>query len=507
MTNSIIHVVYEKWEPCFVPLVRDWGLPVTHFSIDSALYFGLFLSVLFVCDKVITSPTLSTLVSLALFLTYSYLRVIHFYNWNNHYYLNMLLLFIFVFIGDGRFLWEYKALQLLLGSVYVFAGISKISTAWLNGDIAETMTENHSLVLPLLVLSWGGFLLDLFGGLVIVANCFVRVPKFILIPTHISFALFHLHNLVWMFKSIQFFPLHMLSTIFLFTVSAPSGATAGPSVPRKHPRLCWRSVVVFAIVIGQCLFASRRFFILVDYPWQIWKANDIAEFHSQVHHFSWRMKSRTVSSQMHVAGKWPTLMTVGVAATASPPEERKYLFYTEIFFNRMYADPEFGVQPLVNRVRAQMPDADPDQVEVNLFWWNEVNHEPYQLLVNPQLNFVNASHIPLWGAPPLSHVEAQIVPRADWKQLVGRQMAAMAAEVAFTPFMTRAIDAWIPNPLIAAPQIDMMPVVIVCLYGEVVVRGETEQPCTSWGTPLPHSGKFHLKFLTETLFLLGFNQS
>ena len=117
MTNSIIHVIYENWEPCFVPIFRSWELPVTHFAVDSALYIGLVLSVLFVFDEVL--PLFwNVCVRISLLVCYTYLRVIHYYNWNNHYYLNMLFLILFVLTSSSSHSsppWFCSVFQFLLG--------------------------------------------------------------------------------------------------------------------------------------------------------------------------------------------------------------------------------------------------------------------------------------------------------------------------------------------------------------------------------------------------------
>ena len=508
MTDGVIHVVYENWEPCFVPLFREMEIPVTHFWIDSALYAGIFFALLMMFDNVL--PTiLNRFVPVLLLFVYAYVRIIHFYNWNNHYYLNMLVLFMFVFIpgqtrSETRPRWEYLVIQFFYGIVYFFAGVSKISSAWLEGLITETMTENHGLLLPNLMLSWGGLLLDLLGGLQIMVNCFFSVSKELNVLTHVGFWLFHLHNLGFLFKSIQFFPLHMLFTPLVFVGSVG----IEPKSVDPKPRKSWsaRFLILWAVVIAQGLFATRRFFILVDHPWEIMKANDISEFHSQVHHFSWRMKSRTVQSAVLTSGRWPTMMAVGITPQHTQPESRQYIWFTKVFFNKVMGDPECGIQPLVNRVRRQMPGADPQTLSVNLFWWGEVNHGPYQLLVNPNLNFVGAQHTPQIAAPPATHVESQVVPPPDWKARIAveaREADSMGLSLA--AFVARADDIWIPNPLIAATDPELMPKLIVCSDGEIVLRIKAQEfACEGASYSLPADGQFHLKFKTQALFFLAF---
>jgi hypothetical protein len=456
-------------------------------------------------------------VNLILFLSYTYLRIIHFYNWNNHYYLNMIVLFVFLFIPGGdkegptRPHWEYLIIQFFFGTVYFFAGVSKISTAWLGGLITDTMTFNHDLVLPNIMLSWGGFLLDLLGGLVVMINVFRPVGREMNAFTHFSFFLFHFHNLVYLFKSIQFFPLHMCFSPFAFIPSIGDRIFSEKKSEKPTSKLLgWKFYFLITLIVAQAVFATRRFFILVDFPWQIIKANDIAEYHSQVHHFSWRMKSRTCSSQVLVQGKYPVMMSVALGGQYQEPEEVTNMVYTKVFYNRIYADAEFAVQPLVNRIRKTLPHADPKDVFVRLFWWVEVNHGPFQLLVNPELNFVGADHLPMIGAPPATHVEPLIAPPEDWKERLALEIAeADSAGLTVAPFVSRKINSvWIPNPMIGYDEAKYMPQAIVCMDGEVILRvNGAEWACEKNSLALPKDGKFFLKFNGElTYFLLAFKK-
>lgn len=506
MTDSIIHVVYEEWEPCYIPLVRDWGLPVTHYTVDLALYIGMAASILFVFDR--AAPFRFS--ACVLVTCYVYLRSIHFYNWNNHYYLNMILLVMFLVLGDMRGrepdVAAYVMFQFFFGTVYFFAGVSKISTAWLNGEITGTMTINYGFWIPNVILSWGGFLLDLVGGAIIIIQCFQ--PHLFSKPVkwflHANLLAFHAHNLLYMFSSIQFFPLHMLFTPLVFS--------EGKDVVRRTPRI--QSILIWTLIVGQALFATRRFFLLVDYPWEIMRANDMAEFHSQVHHFSWRMKSRTASSVVSVNGKWPALMSIGLSRS-DIPEETQYIRHTNVISAKFYHDPECAVQPLVNRVRKilsnnTVPSSIDPATTVNLYWWAEVNHNVYMLVVNPEFNFVGGDHLPMLMPPPLSQLEAQMFPPDDWEQISTpyAQELSLNGLKQNVPFLVRAIpDIYIPNPVIAAPIEGLHPRAIACVSGKAVIRyyDQSEVICDQDGmVRLPEDGKFHMRFVEETFFLLGF---
>jgi hypothetical protein len=200
------------------------------------------------------------------------------------------------------------------------------------------------------------------------------------------------------------------------------------------------------------------------------------------------------------------MMVVGVGSFDKPPEEVHYMWFTKMFFNKVVGDPECGVQPLINRVRRQMLDADPEKVRVNLFWWGEVNHGPFQLLVNPALNFVGADHIALFGAPQTSHVESQIDPPEDWKDRIAME-SVIAADMGLglAPFVARADKTWIPNPLIAVPEKEVMPKLIICSVGNITMRIKGQDfPCEGESFTLPEDGQFFLRFESQSLFFLAF---
>lgn len=254
MTDSVIHVFYEEWEPCLIPILNSlWPSMsdyVTHFYVDLALFIGIFSSIQFIFNHNFWN-------SIVLFLSYSFLRCIHYYHWNNHYYLNMLELILFTIMSipatettTGLIIpiWHYYIIQLLFGSVYFFAGLSKISTSWIKGDIAETMIENYAIWIPDSIFAYGGLALDLFGGIYIIARVLIPMPhtssssssrrqiiilKGLDFVTVLSFLLFHGHNAMYMFRSIQFFPINMLCATALVTFAPPPAPTAATTTTTK----------------------------------------------------------------------------------------------------------------------------------------------------------------------------------------------------------------------------------------------------------------------------------
>jgi hypothetical protein len=156
-----------------------------------------------------------------------------------------------------------------------------------------------------------------------------------------------------------------------------------------------------------------------------------------------------------------------------------------------------------------MADVDPNEIKLNYFLWVEVNHNPYQLLINPELNLIGAKHLPFFSRPDPAYIEPRInVPR-DWVNQIPEELVlANSLGISTVPFVSRAIPGmWVPNPLIPRLNEGLYPSWILCVYGEAVLRipGQPEQVCGERTFfDLPRDGIFHLKFLQETLFVLGF---
>jgi hypothetical protein len=152
---------------------------------------------------------------------------------------------------------------------------------------------------------------------------------------------------------------------------------------------------------------------------------------------------------------------------------------------------------------------DPTEVRLNFFLWVEVNHRPYQLLINPELNLIGASHLPFFSRPDPAYIEPQIYVPRQWMNMVPEELAmANQLGISTVPFVSRAIPSmWIPNPLISRLNDGLYPSWILCVYGEAVLRipGEGDEICGKRNFfKLPINGIFHIKFLNETLFVLGF---
>ncbi len=191
---------------------------------------------------------------------------------------------------------------------------------------------------------------------------------------------------------------------------------------------------------------------------------------------------------------------------------------TKINYGGDIDDIECAIQPLVNKMEKLKPWLGSNtEVVVNFFFWQEINHRFFQLLVNPDLNFITAHHLPFFDPPDWDYIEPRVLDvHPEWTEWVSdvaenHFVVALKQNMTLIPFAANSRpNRWIPNPLIASDMEGLQPSWIVCVYGDTVIRlyDEAETECKK-GTSyiLPQDGQFHMKFLTDSLFLLAFDQS
>jgi len=388
--------------------------------------------------------------------------------------------------------------------------------------------------------------LDFFGGLIVIADALFRgIPRTITRINHLNLLFFHAHNLVYMFSSIQFFPLHMLFTLVLFLPAelgldrSRSGIATKPiheslevigqgeKIERKPTivilrRLPLAALFCWTIVTAQFLFSLRRFVFLPSHGFfNIMAINDAAEFHSQFHHFGWRMKSKTVAARLTVRGRAPIAASVGISNPEdlkNSPENTRYMHPTKLNYGGDIDDIECAIQPLVNRMEKLKPLlGSRDEVVVNFFLWQEINHGAFQLIVNPDLNFMTAHHLPFFEPPDWNYIERRVLDshpdwQRDWLLTIPEfALAALRHNMTLIPFVANQRESrWIPNPLIASDLDGLQPSWIVCVYGKTVVRlydGAVTECENRTAFTLPEDGQFHMKFFSDSLFVLAFAQT
>jgi len=253
--------------------------------------------------------------ALAYALLYSYLFLIERTAYNNHYYLIILLSFMFVAVNahadasldSGRFppgkrgwvpAWQIDIFRAQFALVYFFGGVAKLSPDWLRREPITHwlgVRAEHLIAGPVLELAFVPYLLA-YGGLV-----FDLTIGFLLLwkrtrPAAIVLAVaFHLTN-AYLF-SIGVFPWLGIGALVLFLeggsvrgILTRMGYAAGtvqfPSVAFGL-RSRWPLAFCTVYLLLQCLVPLRHWCYPGDVNWT-----------EQGHEFSWRMKLRDKEGQI-----------------------------------------------------------------------------------------------------------------------------------------------------------------------------------------------------------------
>jgi vitamin K-dependent gamma-carboxylase len=359
-------------------------------------------------------------------------------NYQNHYYLLMLLLWLSPCLPLGRFWamdassgmvdagchvprWAVFLLQFHVALPYIFGGISKLDADWLSGRpmqflLMQRFGLSHDDLIARLggqLLAWGGLLFDL----LIVPGLLwrpIRLPAWSLLLT------FHLTN-AWLFP-IHVFPWLMLalSTVFLPAdwplavqrrlLGVRSDETGIESFADTAPRdsqTVRSSLLIPLLIGGYCLFHCV-------WPLRSFVYGDVTGWTERGHYFAWRMMLRGKTTGLRYYMTDPVRGETWVADISRLLNaEQSVRFATDpemiLHLGRMLADLEqrrSGVRPVV-RVLAL----------------SSLNGRRPQLLIDPE---VNLAAEPLWPRRrswirPLTEPlpdRPWTVPKDEWEQHV-----------------------------------------------------------------------------------------
>lgn len=227
--------------------------------------------------------------ALLFLLSFGYLFLIDQSFYNNHYYLWILIAFLFVCVKTnhsisvidlfrGRttktFAIENQVVfGILITIVYFYGGVAKLTSDWLSGYPMILLAKDRHFSNPEftgLFLSYAGLIFDLFIGFLLwykPKKWFIYVPYFT----------FHLLN--YFIFNIGEFPIVMMAAWLLFP---PLADLPKNQLKEVFHRLFFRkkvSSVLFLVFFGfQVLFPLRSFLAGPDVSW-----------HRQGYNFSWRM--------------------------------------------------------------------------------------------------------------------------------------------------------------------------------------------------------------------------
>lgn len=227
--------------------------------------------------------------ALVFMLSFGYLFLIDQSFYNNHYYLWLLISFLFVATDTHKsvslvdvfrkryskeiHVRNYFVFGLLISIVYFYGGVAKLNADWLQGYPMRLMTSARKMPNPDMAgyfLSYAGLVFDL----AIPFLLWIRPKSWYVVAPYF---LFHLGN--YFIFDIGEFPLVMMGAwlIYLPLADRPGLSFWQLSKEVTGRRTAW-SVLLSVFFIFQLLFPLRSFLVAGDVAW-----------HRQGYNFSWRM--------------------------------------------------------------------------------------------------------------------------------------------------------------------------------------------------------------------------
>ena len=318
-------------------------------------------------------------------------------NYNNHYYLIMLIAWMMAFLpAHTAASWDVKARRvraqslmprwilvlfwLQIGIVYFYATVAKLYPDWFNGKFISIMLEFAKVPEPIysflqkpalhLFLAYGGFLFDLF---IIPLLAFKRTRMLALIAALV----FHLFNSITL--QIGIFPFFALSFVVFFFPAEQmrrlflkkNPVISGPMLYRT-PALLRIGLILF--LIYQLVIPLRHWAIPGDVFWT-----------EEGHRLAWRMMLRQRSGTIH-------FKVINKATTEELYWSTSDLSRKQLGFIATRPD---GAWQYAQHIRRSFAQKD---LDVAVYATNSVsvNRQPYALLIDPETDLA-AADWNYWG--------------------------------------------------------------------------------------------------------------
>lgn len=332
--------------------------------------------------------------STMLFLAYTYVFLLEKSVYMNHYYLIVLLTFLFVCIPADRAFsidrwrrpdlpdrvprWSVLILRFQLLIVYGFGAVAKLNPDWLAGEPMYSEIVRHGPDVPAIAshfppavlayaIAYGGIVVDLSLPLLLS----FRRTRWLGFAAAVVF-----HVLNEIFLRIGVFSYLMIGAITIFFdpdwprgVAARFGVTTRPgALATPHPRL------------GQTvLVALLHVYVLLQLvvPLRHWLYPGRVSWTEEGHRFSWHMKLRKKASRLtiyvedHASGRrW----RLDPAADLRPRQLRKLETFPDILLQ------------YVHYQRDRLESAGVRNPIITVDWQCSLNGAPYRPLVDPHIN-------------------------------------------------------------------------------------------------------------------------
>lgn len=355
---------------------------------------ALFVS-LVVLGLLVAAGALYRLASLALFVCFSWVQLLDVSSYLNHYYLVSLLAFLLALMPLNRAFsvdawlrpsqrsqtlpaWCTWLLRFQVGTVYVFAGLAKVTSDWLLHaqplSIWLSARSGAPVIGPWLekpwvamLASWGGFLFD-FTIVVWLSWRRTRALAYL--------AVLGFHAVTWLLFPIGMFPWIMVTVaLVFFDPSWPRALWArvrrvpvGSVDLERQPVPRWAPVAV-ALGLGWCV-------VQLVLPLRAHAYGTDVSWHEQGMRFSWRVMSREKN------GSVTFVVREVVGGREWHVSPKRYL--TAVQEREMSVQPDLVLQ-LAHRIARDFA-AEGKEVEVRADAWASLNGRPAVRLLNPEVN-------------------------------------------------------------------------------------------------------------------------
>lgn len=330
------------------------------------------------------------------FFTYTYVFLLDKAQYNNHYYLIILLAFLLICVDAHRWasldqklrpdlrrqmvpFWQVFIFRAQLVIVYFYAGVAKINADWLAGHPMRDWLHNRAhypLMGPFFTTEWatfffsyGGLLFDLSVGFLLLWQR-TRLPAFLLL------LFFHLTN-KWLFN-IGIFPYLMIAATILFAETGwPRRLLRAPkphlpdTLPRPALKRRWWIAGFVTIYLALQILIPLRHWL---YPGNVAWTED-------GHRFSWRMKLRGKSGDIAIV-------------VTNPQTSQRWLVdprqdLTSRQIGKMATRPDMMIQ-YVHYLKQRLAQAGIENPIIQLHAQVSLNGRPYQPIVDPTENLAQA---------------------------------------------------------------------------------------------------------------------
>jgi len=379
--------------------------------------------------------------SIALAIGFSYVFLLEKSNYQNHYYLMVLVSWLMTIVPAAQSAsvdcnqskqpsdfqlqqWNLWAIRFLIGVPYLYGGIAKLSSDWFAGCPLRQTIQSYKdwpLMGSLLsyeataqILIWGGLLFDL----TIVPLLMIRRTRLLAYAMCVGFhvsnsVLFHIHVFPWFM---------IVATTIFFDPDWPRRWLAGPTwMPADSPIDTNETVserdkptpprAKRIVLVG---LASILVVVQLVLPFRHWLYSGDVNWTEQGHMFSWRMMLRGKISVVRF------YLTDERAGKTWTPSLREFINADQL--SRMAMDPAMILE-MGRFLEAQTRAKTGSTVQVRALALTSLNGRKPQMLVNPEMDISSHSKdftLDRWIAPltePLSTTPWQI-PVEEWEKHV-----------------------------------------------------------------------------------------